>query len=195
MKIVGILLLMIATLAWAEPMDRTGPYVALGGGYAVFYDAERMGPEVVEPSYNVNLIGGVFINKYLSVELGYDYYNTFTTASQVNTTSIYFLDAATKAHYSFWRERIDLYAAFRAGGVFWKENLDGVTQQDNSGAVGGDLGVGFRALEWLTFNVGYKRYFFTLEHDTETKDALNNIVYERYNMEVGSAYANIEVLF
>ena len=154
-----------------------------------------MGTEVVEPSYNVNLIGGVFINKYLSVELGYDYYNTFTTASQVNTTRIYFLDAATKAHDSVWRERIDLYAAFRAGGVFWKENLAGVAQEDNSGAVGGDIGVGFRALEWLTFNVGYKRYFFTLEHDTQTKDALDNIVYERYNMEVGSAYANIEVLF
>jgi len=194
MKIVGTFLLMLATFAWAEPMDRVGPYVALGGGYATFYDDGRM-EERVEPSYNVNLIGGVFINKYLSVELGFDYYDTFETAINKNTTKLYILDAATKAHYSFWRERIDLYAAFRAGGVFWKENLAGVPQEDNSGVVGGDAGVGYRALEWLTFNVGYKRYFFTLDHNTDTKDELDNIIYERYNMSLGSAYANIEVQF
>ncbi len=194
MKIVGMILLMMATLGWAEPMDRIGPYVSLGGGYATFYDDKRM-QERVEPSYNINLIGGVFINKYLSVELAYDYYNTFTTASQVNTTRIYIVDAAAKAHYSFWRERIDLYAAFGAGGIFWRESLAGVSQEDNSGSIRGDAGVGFRALEWLTLNLGYRRYFFTLEHDTGTKDALENIIYDTYNMEIGSAYANIEVLF
>jgi len=179
------LLLVVATIVWAEPRDRTGPYLALGGGYAKLYDDGRMGDEAMRDSYNVNLIGGAFINKYLSVELGVDYYDTFNNSSQSASTSVYFIDAAAKAHYPFWKERIDLYAAFAAGGLFWKETLNGESQKDNSGATRGDIGVGIRALRWLTFNVGYRRYFYIIEN----QDA------QRYNMSIGSTYANIEVQF
>ncbi len=192
---IAALFLLITTLALAEPADRTGPYIAIGGGYAVFDDDDRMEAEQIDPSFNVSITGGAFINKYLSVELCLDYYETFTNETNTNSTGIYFFDAAVKAHYPFWKERIDLYAAFGAGGIAWKENLNGVSQNDNSSATRGDVGIGFRAQEWLTFNVGFRRYFFTLDHDTGTIDPDNNIIYERYNMQVSSGYANIEVQF
>ncbi len=178
-------LIAVATIVLADPPDRTGPYIALGGGQAKLYDADRMGTEKINDTSNINLIGGAFINKYLSVELGFDYYGTFENNSQTASTRVHFIDAAAKAHYPFWKERIDLYAAFGAGAMFWTETLNGKNQKANSGSTRGDIGVGIRALRWLTFNVGYRRYFYIIEN----QDA------KRYNMSIGSTYANIEVQF
>lgn len=189
MKKIVVLLLALVTIALAKDADRTGPYIAVGGGYAVFNDDNRMGSEPIDPTYNLNLIGGAFINKYLSVELGFDYYDTFTNDMQ-DTTDIYIFDAAAKVHYPFWKERIDLYAAFGAGGIAWKETLDGVTQEDNSGVLKGDVGIGFRTLDWLTVNMGYRRYFFTLDQVDNS-----GIVTQHYKMDLSSAYVNIEVQF
>lgn len=197
MKKIVLALLGLVTLSFAEPMDRTGPYIAIGGGYAVFEDDQRMVAQAsgVDHSYNINIIGGAFINRYLSVEIAYDYYETFVNDENADTTKLSVIDVAAKAHYPFWKERIDLYGAFGAGQVYWVENLGGISRDDKSGILRGDVGVGYRALNWLTFNVGYRRYFFTLDHQTGEIDADNNIIYERYNMELGSAYANIEVQF
>ncbi len=184
-----IALLVLMNMVFAEELERTGPYIALGGGYAVFYDDNRMGSEPIDPSYNLNFIAGAFINTYLSVEIAIDYYNTFTNTAN-DTTKIYIFDAAAKVHYPFWDERIDLYAAFGAGGITWKETLINITQESSSGALRGDAGVGFRALEWLTLNIGYRRYFFTLD-----KVDANGLLTEQYNMELSSTYANIEVQF
>ena len=192
MKKIVLLVLTLSTLLLAEAIDRTGPYVALGGGYATFYDDGRL-VKPIDSSYNANLIGGVFINKYLSVELSFDYYDTFKN-SVGDTTDLYMLEAVTKAHYPVWRERIDFYAAFGAGGMWWKENLNSISQEDNAGILSGDLGVGLRALEWLTLNLGYRRYFFTLDHQNPTTTA-EEVSVTRYYMELGSAYANIEVQF
>lgn len=189
MKKLFIVLLVLVNMVFAEEVDRTGPYIAAGGGYAVFNDDDRMGPDPIDPSYNLNFIAGAFINTYLSVELAIDYYKTFTNTAN-DTTKIYIFDAAAKAHYPLWSDRIDLYAAFGAGGITWKETLNNITQESSSGAVRGDAGVGFRALEWLTFNVGFRRYFFTLDKVDD-----NGLLTEQYNMELSSAYANIEVQF
>ena len=189
-----LLLLALSTLLFSEAIDRTGPYLSLGGGYTTLDDDQRMKGEV-EGSYNINLIGGAFINKYFSVELGGDYYGTFSSSENTNSTHVYFIDAAAKAHYPFWRNRIDLYAAFGAGAVFWKENIDGVGESDRSSALRGDVGIGYRVLKNLTFNLGYRRYFFIL--DDTTGALLDNGDPEiiRYNMQISSAYANIEVQF
>ncbi len=195
MKNTLLLLMAFVTLSLAEPADRVGPYIALGGGYALFDDDKRMQADTIDNSYNLNVIGGVFINKYLSVELAYDYYKRFENIENANTTKITIVDVDAKAHYPFSRERIDLYGAFGAGQILWRETLEGVSQNDKSNVLRADIGVGFRALEWLTVNVGYRRYFFSLEHDTGTQDSDNNIIYKNYNMEVSSAYANIEVQF
>ncbi|MCJ7765849.1 MAG: porin family protein [Thiovulaceae bacterium] len=195
MKKILLLLMTFVTLSLAEPADRTGPYIAVGGGYAVFNDDGRMQAAVVDNSYDLNIIGGVFINKYLSVELTYDSFRIFENVYNLNTTKLSVIDVDAKAHYPFWKDQIDLYGAFGAGQLYWSENLNGTVRDANSGVLRGDIGVGFRALEWLTLNVGYRRYFFTLDHNTGTKDSDNNIVYKRYNMDVSSAYANIEVQF
>jgi len=188
-------LIALVTLSWAEPVDRTGPYIALGGGYAVFDDDKRMEAAEIDSSYNLNIIGGAFINKYLSVELCYDYYKTFENSYNLNTTKLSIIDVDAKAHYPLWKQRIDIYGAFGAGQIIWNEELNGVLRDDRSNVLRGDVGVGFRALNWLTLNIGYRRYFFTLEHNTGTTDSENNIIYDRYHMEVGSAYATIEVQF
>jgi len=190
-----LLLMLLAGVSAAEKVDRTGPYLSLGGGYAMFYDDGRLADVAVDPSYNINLIGGAYINKYFSVELSMDYYDTFTNSVNDNTSTIYIIDATAKAHYSFWRERIDIYGAFGAGGVFWREYKDNLSQSDNSGVTRGDVGIGLRVMEDLTINLGYRRYFFTLEHDTGNRDDLNNIIYDTYNMQIGSVYTNIEVQF
>jgi hypothetical protein len=195
MKKIVLLLVALVTFSMAESTDRVGPYIALGGGYALFNDDTRMQADTIDNSYNLNIIGGVFINKYLSVELAYDYYNKFDNIYNANTTKITILDVDAKAHYPLSDDRIDLYGAFGAGQILWRETLEGVSRDDKSNVLRGDIGVGFRALEWLTLNVGYRRYFFSLEHNTGTQDSDNNIIYKRYNMEVGSAYVNIEVQF
>lgn len=197
MKKIVLLLLSLVTLSLGEPMDRTGPYLAVGVCYAVFDDDLRMEAEPlgINSSYNVNIIGGAFINRYLSVEIAYDYYSVFENDLNVNTTKLSVADVAAKAHYPFWKERIDLYGAFGAGQIYWSENVNGNTQEDQSGVLRADVGVGFRALKWLTINVGYRRYLFTLEHDTGETDADSNIIYQQHNMKLSSAYTNIEVLF
>ncbi len=188
--------MVLATLAFADAADRTGPYIAVGGGYALFEDDWRMetGSAGVNPSYNLNLIGGAFINRYLSVELCYDYYDTFVNDVNENTTKLSVIDVAAKAHYPFWKERFDLYGAFGAGQVFWVENLNGVSRDDRSGILRFDAGIGYRPLKWLTFNVGFRRYFFTLDQETGV-DTDGNVLYHRYYMELSSGYANIEVQF
>ena len=188
-----ILTLSVLSL-WAEPIDRTGPYIAAGGGYTAFYDDGRLGEGKIDNSYDLLLVGGAFINKYLSVEMTVDYFDTFGSQVHKNTTSVYMIEASAKAHYPFWKERIDLYAAFGAGGIFWKENIEGNTQKDNSGVTSGDLGVGFRIMRELTINLGYRRYFFTVQQNAGY-DAEGNINYERYHMQTGSLYSTIEVQF
>lgn len=196
MKKLFLLFLILLSPAFGADGDRTGPYIAVGGGYALFEDDRRMdtGSEGVSSSYNLNIIGGAFINRYLSVELSYDYYDTFVNDLNANTTRLSVIDVAAKAHYPVWKERIDLYGAFGAGQIYWVENLDGVSRDDRTGTLRGDVGVGFRALKWLTFNVGFRRYFFTLDHETGT-DSDGNVIYKRYYMDLSSGYANIEVQF
>ena len=189
------LLLILPTLAFSEVLDRTGPYIALGGGYATLYDDGRMQAQSHTDSYNVNLIGGAFINKYFSVELGVDYFDTFSNNINTNTTNLYMIDAAAKAHYTFWKDRIDLYCAFGAGGVFWKDTINANENKNNSSELRGDLGIGFRILKDLTLNLGYRRYYFTLDQETDQRDEYGNIEYIRYNMTLGSAYTNLEVQF
>ena len=193
MKKIVITLITLTTLLFAEAIDRTGPYVALGGGYANFYNDGRLGATELGPTYNVNLIGGVFINKFLSVDLMLDYFDTFEN-SVGDTTDIFMLEAVVKAHYPVWRDRIDFYGAFGAGGMLWKEDLKGVSQSDNSGVISGDIGVGIRAVKWLTLNLGYRRYFFKLDQLKEITTK-NDEGFERYYMELSSIYANIEVQF
>jgi len=182
-----LLLITVVSFLWAEPVDRTGPYLAAGGGYTNFYDEGRIGAEV-DNSYDLILVGGAFINKHLSVELIVDYFDTFSSQYNQNTTNVYMIEASAKAHYPFWKERIDLYGAFGAGGIFWRETINGLSDKDNSGVTSGDLGVGFRVMKNLTINLGYRRYFFILE-DTKTGEL------EKFNMETGSVYSTIEVQF
>ena len=197
MKKLIIALLSVVTFAFGEPMDRTGPYIAVGGGYAVFDDDHRMEaePSGITPSYNLNIIGGAFINRYLSVEIAFDYYDTFVNDDNENTTKLYIADVAVKAHYPLWDNRIDLYGAFGAGQVYWDEDLNSISQENTAGALRGDIGVGYRAVDWLTLNIGARRYFFTLDHQTGEIDADGNTVIKQYFMDLSSAYANIEVQF
>ena len=193
MKKIVMMIMALTSFLYAEAIDRTGPYVALGGGYTAFHDDGRLGTSKIDNSSNINLIGGVFINKYLSVELGLNYFNTFTNKVG-DTTTIYTFEAITKAHYPVWRNRIDFHAAFGAGGMQWKERLVGVRQDDNTGIISGDLGVGLRAVDWLTINFGYRHHLFTLDHQVTAPDPKDSYV-TRYNMGIGSIYTNIEVQF
>ena len=189
--------LLLTSLLQGEAVDRTGPYLSLGMGHSTLEDDGRMQTQKIDTQNNYTLVGGAFINKYLSVEINLDYFETFTNSENSNETTIYIVDAAAKAHYSVWKDRIDFYGAFGAGSILWKETLNGVSQDDKAGVLRGDLGIGFRAVEWLTLNIGLRRYYFTLDHSYETKDSNDKPVYNynRFHMTATSAYANLEVQF
>jgi len=178
------LLVMLVLLSLeAEELDRTGPYIALGGGYALYEDGRQSNLKM-EPSYNINFIAGAFINKYLSVELALDYYNEFQSKDLSDSAKAMIIDVDTKAHYSFWHDQIDLYGAFGAGQIFWSENVLGVGSTSTSAVLRGDIGIGYRIGHDYTLNIGARRYFFNLEQLDDT-----------YNMNINSFYTNLEVQF
>jgi len=189
MRIIIATVLFLPLLAWGEVTDRTGPYLAVGGGHTTFKDEGRLEAHT-NNSNNGFFTAGAFINKYLSVEIALDYYDTITTDTNDNITDLYFFYIDTKAHYPFWKDRIDLFAAFGAGGVSWDERLNGVTQQDKSSALMVEAGVGIRVMPSLTFNMGYRRHFFTLIQE----DLVGN-ENQQYKMEMSSLYGSIEVQF
>ena len=183
------LVMFLPLMLGAEVLDRTGPYLAAGGGYATFKDKGRL-EGTLNSTQNGFITGGAFINKYLSVELMVDYFDTVTTQNKENTTDLYFFCIDTKAHYPFWKDRIDLFGSFGAGGVSWKETLNGVSQKEKSSALMGEAGVGVRVVEDVTLNVGYRRYFFTL-----VQNDLTGHIEKQYKMEMSSLYASVEVQF
>lgn len=189
MKKVLFLAMLLPLVLGAEALDRTGPYLAVGGGYATFKDKGRL-EESLNSTKNGFITGGAFINKYLSVELFFDYFDTVTTKNRENTTDLYFFGVDTKAHYPFWKDRIDLFGSFGAGGVSWRERLNDVFQKQKSSSLMGEAGVGVRVVEDVTLNVGYRRYFFTLVEQNETGN-----IEKQYKMEMSSLYANVEVQF
>ncbi len=180
-RIVSVLL--VAAMAGAQ---ESGPYLSAGAGRSTYEDdgrLERVGETQVT---HLRVEAGAFINRYFSVEFGLNHFNDFhaqTVDDEKLKESFNVFSANALAHYPLYGGRIDLFAKFGAGQVFWQES--GAQTHDSSAAVlVYGLGAGVRIWPRWRLNAGYDWHTFAMD----TNDT-------RYDMGLGTAYVEIQVRF
>lgn len=174
--------------------DRAGPYLGVGAGLSDYYDDGRLERFSTEYATSYRLYAGAFINENFSVEIDYAYLKEFHGTSRSGSAveeKFEALTVAALAHYPVWENRIDWFAKFGAGEVFWNEKEETQTQGDSTGTLLLGAGVGYRPVERLTFNLGYDYYIFNL--DAQATAA--NPSAKRYEMHIGLIYLGMEVQF
>lgn len=159
-----------------------GPYV--GGGFGVSsYDAGGYFNSVdtkLANSYNID--AGAYINKYLSVELGYMKSKDFKTISSSMSEKSFNYSAITisaMAHYPIWYDSFDIYLKFGAG-----QSFTTLSSSDGSAMVVG-AGMSYRIDDMFAIKAAYDLYKFN--YTTSTGGG--------YEMNLGYAYAGVEVQF
>jgi opacity protein-like surface antigen len=188
--------LLAGMLFFALPLlaDRTGPYLGLGAGLSHYNDDGRLRSIDTEYTTAYRFYAGAFINEYLSVEIDYTYLKAFSGTSESGSSieeKFEALTVAALAHYPVWEERIDWFAKFGAGELFWGESETSQEQGDSTGTLLFGAGVGYRPIDRLTFNLGYDYYIFDLVSQGSESDASAR----RYEMGIGSVYLEVEVQF
>ncbi|EHP30837.1 hypothetical protein SMGD1_2316 [Sulfurimonas gotlandica GD1] len=180
MKII-LSILLFCTLLLA---DRSGPYVGFGYGLSQF-DDDGIYKELKENgSTSMTLYGGAYINKHLSVELGFinftagNSYEAVDATNQTKELSFSSLNVSTLVHYAFFDDTLDFYGKFGVGDM----TAGGVGSTGFTMLVG--AGVGVRFSEMLSMKVAYDRYITDYE-----KDGLKN------EMHVDFIYTAFEVQF
>ena len=182
MRSAGILL--AATLLCAA--ERSGPYLEAGAGLGSYNDDSRRAEITTDSVTQYRFGAGAFINDYLSVSLDYAQFGDFdgrTGTGETSRETFKALSAAVTGHYPVFNERIDLYARFGAGELYWDQSRP-ERKSSSAGTVVFGIGVGVRAMEWLTVNAGYDLYQFGMDENGTS-----------YDMSLGSAYVGIQVLF
>lgn len=187
--VAGVLLFTLPLIA-----DRTGPYLGVGAGLSYYNDDGRLQRVSTDHASSYRFCAGAFINEYLSVEIDYAYLKAFQGTSEIGEAveeKFEALTVAALAHYPVWENRIDLFAKFGAGELFWSETGKTQKQDDSTGTLLVGAGVGYRPTERLTFNLGYDYYTFSLD----ALDPATNLAMKRYEMEIGLLYLGVEVQF
>lgn len=184
MKRLLLLWCLLSALAWAT--EGSGPYLSAGSGMSSYDDDGRLAVIDAQnlPQYRIG--AGAYINPYLSVALDFYYFSAFEGLSDRNErVQEYFklISADVYAHYPLFDARIDLFAKFGAGQLFWDESGE-VSRSSSAGALVFGLGVGWRVLERLSFNLGYDHITFGMDTDTS-----------HYNMVLGTGYLEAQVRF
>jgi opacity protein-like surface antigen len=174
--------------------DRAGPYLGLGAGLSHYNDDGRL--QSIDTDYTAayRFYAGAFINKHLSVEIDYNYLKAFSATSESGNSveeKFEVLTVAALAHYPVWEERIDWFAKFGAGELFWQETEASQKQGDSTGTLMFGAGVGYRPVDRLTFNLGYDYYIFDLVSPVSQSDTSTR----RYEMGIGEIYLEVEVQF
>ncbi len=180
-KILPVLL--AATLLSAE---RSGPYLGIGAGAASYDDEGRLAAQSGDESPVFRLVGGAFINRHLSVALAYDYFGAFdgvTESGEKAEEHFKVLSARVTGHYPLLNEKMDLFATFGAGEVFWDQTTPEKRSSSAASLVYG-VGVGVWATSSLAVNVGYDLFQFGMDEGGN-----------RYNMSLGTLFFDIQVQF
>lgn len=183
MRRVALLLFAAAGLAGAE---RTGPYLGIGAGLSGYDDDGRLASVESSNVAQYRVTAGAYINKHFSVELGYAHFNPFEGVNRDGAAvreRFEVVSASALGHYPLAEDRFDLFARFGAGQIFWNESGDS-SRKSNAGTVIFGAGAGVRPLPWLTFLAGFDLYRFGMEVDST-----------RYDMQLGSAYLEVQVQF
>jgi len=166
--------------------DRAGPYLGAGMGISSYDDGGYLAAVQNSnvPQYRVS--AGAFINENLSVALDYALFDPFdgeTDFGGIANEHFQVFSANVYGHYPILNDRLDLYAKFGAGQIFWDET-GAQKHSSNAGVLIYGLGVGLRPTPMWTVNLGYDFYSFGMDNNTSS-----------YNMSLGSAYLEFQVQF
>jgi opacity protein-like surface antigen len=181
-RFIGGLLLAASLLA----ADRSGPYLGAGVGIGTYDDDGWLASVTNRNVPEYRIAAGAFINENFSVALEYGQFDTFKgeTADGLSAPQDFkMLTANVYGHYPVLDDRLDLYGKFGAGEVFWTQTAPNKINSNAATLVYG-LGVGIRATQRLTFNLGYDLYTFSMDSNGSS-----------YNMLIGSAYLDLQVQF
>ena len=187
MKFILVFLLFFTSLL----ADRDGgPYLGFGYGYANYYD-DGFNDEIKENlSQTLTFYAGAYINKHLSVELGYIDFNAYGAGdgflvidnlSTEKTLSFSVMTISTLAHYAFYNDSLDFYARFGAGEI--KKNIlsgEGFTM--NYG-----LGMGYRFNKYISMKIAFDTYQFGFDENADKSSD--------YKMTLDYLYSAIEIQF
>ncbi len=164
-----------------------GPYIGLGYGISQYND-DGLYTELQENrTKSATFYGGAYINKHLSVELGYVSFDTWHLNDGYKTdtnNSLGFgaISMSTLAHYAFFEDALDFYLKF------------GVGEMSQSG-IGGNgftfvYGVGgsYRLDKRYSIKLAYDMYDFSYDSTTATST-------QRYEMKIHYVYSALEIQF
>lgn len=185
MKIVFIFLIFFSTLM----ADREGgPYIGLGYGNST-YDSNGLYNQLKsDTSGSATFYFGAYINKHLSVELGYVSFDAWHVEKgyEVDDTQALGLGAisvSTLAHYAFFDDTLDFYGKFGVGEM----SVSGIPATGFTMLYG--AGVGYRFNEWLSIKAAYDIYNFSYDEPITTD------TFRTYEMQIDYIYSAIEVQF
>jgi len=178
-----LLIMLFCVTLWA---DRSGPYIGIGAGLAIYDDGNRLASIEDKSDEAYRIYAGAYINEYFSVEIDYTAGMRFEGVSVlggdvVDTFSVFSI--AALAHYPLEKYGVDFYGKFGAGQLQWKES--GIAgSSSNAGTILFGAGMGYRFGEQFTFNVGYDYYAFKME-----------VLIQNYRMSLGMPYVKFEMQF
>jgi hypothetical protein len=181
MKIILMLLMFVGVVFG----DRDGgPYIGVGYGVSKYNDDGLYGSINSDSSASATIYGGAYINKHLSVELGYASFDAWDKKEgyEIDELTKVSYSAATVsvlAHYAFFDDILDFYAKGGVGQI----DASGISASGFTIVYGGGIGVRFSDL--LGMKVAYDRYTF------EYKDPASG----NYDMYIDFMYGALEVQF
>lgn len=175
--------ILFLTSAYGVEKERDGgPYIGAGYGMSSYNDGGYFNEVSTKESNSYNLFGGAYINKYLSVELGYIKSGNFDVKDTVTQNRNFNYSAVTVGvlvHYPLWYDNFDIYGKFGAG-----QSFTSLSSTDGSALVVG-AGISYRIDETFAIRTAYDIYKFNYTSDTKGS----------YSMDLRYAYAGIEVQF
>jgi hypothetical protein len=166
--------------------ERSGPFLEAGAGLGDYDDEGRLAHVTSKNVPQLRVGAGAFINRHFSVALEYAQFEVFegtTRSAEASRQYFKMFSASAAGHYPILKDRVDLFAKFGAGEIFWDQTKPASLSSSAAVLVYG-AGIGVRPVSWLTFNLGYD--FYTFEMDTGEAS---------YDMNLGSAYLDLQVQF
>lgn len=181
MKIILSILLFCSVLL----ADRDGgPYIGLGYGVSKYDSDGLFKQEKENDSSAYTIYAGAYVNKYLSVELGYidfnsgDSYMVVDSTDITKTLSFSTYNVSTLVHYAFFDDILDFYGKFGVGQM----SASGLGSSGFTMLYG--AGVGLRFNDMFSLKVAYDRY------DTDYTELAT-----KHDMHIDFIYSAIEIQF
>ncbi len=180
MKIILSILIFCSVLL----ADRDGgPYIGLGYGVSNYdYDALYI-REKKDDSTAITIYGGAYINKYLSVELGYvdfnqgDDYIVLDDANKEKALSFSSFNVSALVHYAFFDDILDFYGKFGVG----QAKADALDSSGFTMLYGGGIGVRFS--DMLSMKIAYDRYMIDYNKGAVEHEMNIDFIYSAFEVQ------------